>query len=636
MSQLSIFQKLMFIVVLPMLAAFFFGSGHVLNKMNDLDTAERLQKLSDLSVVGSLLIHEMQKERGMSAGFLGSKGKKFSGKLPGQRSNVDQRVRAFKDFLNNTDLTGTSAEVEALVAKVNGNLSQLSGKRSQVNSLSISVGDQLKFYSGTIRALIEIVIATARVSSDPTISDMALAYVNIIEMKERSGIERATLSNVLGKGAFTPAMYDKFIALITGQSLFDYSFRLYANPVQLQRSQDMIKGRPVDEVKRIRTLLRKKATEGNFGVEAEYWFQQATARIDMIKALEDSIAVELKQAAIDMKTVVFRDLIAMALVIFGGMIGSILIVVFFTKKLTDALCKAVNIASGMAEGDLTMGIEGNFNPHAKDEVVQLTTRMKHMVGKLTTVIESAVHSSVGVSADSQQVDAYAKQIAEAAMNQAASIEEASASMDIIRGHTNANQEASEETEVIAKQAAEKAEASGHAVTESVRVMKEVADKISIVEEIARQTNLLALNAAIEAARAGEQGKGFAVVASEVRKLAERSQNAAVEINQLSSASVVASGKSTSLLNELLPDIHRTLELTQKVRHATGEQSTGVTQVTQAIHQLDSTIQGNASLAEEMYAVSRDMNQKAQLLQTEMSFFKTKGKSTQKNRPMISR
>ncbi len=105
-------------------------------------------------------------------------------------------------------------------------------------------------------------------------------------------------------------------------------------------------------------------------------------------------------------------------------------------------------------------------------------------------------------------------------------------------------------------------------------MKEIANKISIIEEIARQTNLLALNAAIEAARAGEHGKGFAVVAAEVRKLAERSQKAAGEINQLSGTTLKVSEKSGEMLDKLVPDIQRTAELVQEITAASKEQDTG--------------------------------------------------------------
>jgi methyl-accepting chemotaxis protein len=155
-------------------------------------------------------------------------------------------------------------------------------------------------------------------------------------------------------------------------------------------------------------------------------------------------------------------------------------------------------------------------------------------------------------------------------------------------------------------AAKDAQESGKSVLEAVAAMKEIADKISIIEEIARQTNLLALNAAIEAARAGEHGKGFAVVAAEVRKLAERSQKAAGEINQLSATTLKVSEKSGEMLDKLVPDIQRTAELVQEITAASKEQDTGAEQINKALQQLEQVIQQNASAAEEMASTTEEL------------------------------
>ena len=145
-----------------------------------------------------------------------------------------------------------------------------------------------------------------------------------------------------------------------------------------------------------------------------------------------------------------------------------------------------------------------------------------------------------------------------------------------------NADNAQQTDKIANKSATDAQESGKSVVEAVTAMKEIASKISIIEEIARQTNLLALNAAIEAARAGEHGKGFAVVAAEVRKLAERSQKAAGEINQLSGTTVKVSEKAGEMLEKLVPDIQRTAELVQEITAASKEQDTGAEQINKAL------------------------------------------------------
>jgi methyl-accepting chemotaxis protein len=160
-------------------------------------------------------------------------------------------------------------------------------------------------------------------------------------------------------------------------------------------------------------------------------------------------------------------------------------------------------------------------------------------------------------------------------------------------------------------------------------MKEIATKISIIEEIARQTNLLALNAAIEAARAGEHGKGFAVVATEVRKLAERSQIAAGEINKLSATSVDVAEKAGEMLTRIVPDIQKTAELVSEINAASNEQNAGAEQINKAIQQLDKVIQQNASATEEMASTSEELSSQSEQLMDVLEFFKIEGDSKPK-------
>ena len=185
-----------------------------------------------------------------------------------------------------------------------------------------------------------------------------------------------------------------------------------------------------------------------------------------------------------------------------------------------------------------------------------------------------------------------------------------------------NADNAQQTDKIANKSAKDAQESGQSVMEAVAAMKEIASKISIIEEIARQTNLLALNAAIEAARAGEHGKGFAVVAAEVRKLAERSQKAAGEINQLSTKTLNVSEKSGEMLNKLVPDIQRTAELVQEITAASKEQDTGAEQINKALQQLEQVIQQNASAAEEMASTTEELTGQSEQLVSALGFFKT--------------
>ena len=206
--------------------------------------------------------------------------------------------------------------------------------------------------------------------------------------------------------------------------------------------------------------------------------------------------------------------------------------------------------------------------------------------------------------------------------QAAAAEEASASMEQMASIIKQNADNALQTDKIANKSAADAKESGRSVLEAVTAMKDIAGKISIIEEIARQTNLLALNAAIEAARAGEHGKGFAVVAAEVRKLAERSQRAAGEINRLSDTTVNVSEKSGTMLEKLVPNIQRTAELVQEISAASKEQDAGSEQINKALVQLEKVIHQNASASEEMAATTEELTGQSEQLVTALSFFRT--------------
>ena len=175
---------------------------------------------------------------------------------------------------------------------------------------------------------------------------------------------------------------------------------------------------------------------------------------------------------------------------------------------------------------------------------------------------------------------------------------------------------------MASKASKEATEGGAAVSETVIAMKQIAAKIGIVDDIAYQTNLLALNAAIEAARAGDHGRGFAVVAAEVRKLAERSQEAAKEIGELAGKSVATAERAGTLLGEIVPNIQKTSQLVQEIASASAEQSEAVSQIGGAMGQVSKATQQNASASEELAATSEELSGQAEKLQNSVSFFRT--------------
>jgi methyl-accepting chemotaxis protein len=290
---------------------------------------------------------------------------------------------------------------------------------------------------------------------------------------------------------------------------------------------------------------------------------------------------------------------------------------FITRSITVPITQAVDAATRLADGDLTVKLESD----SKDEIGQLMNAMQNMIAKLTQIIGEVRTAADNLTNAAGQVSATAQSLSQSSSEQAASVEETTSSMEQMSASIVQNTDNAKVTDGMASKAAKEAAEGGEAVSKTVDDMKSIASKIGIIDDIAYQTNLLALNAAIEAARAGDHGKGFAVVAAEVRKLAERSQIAAQEIGDLASSSVKQAERAGTLLTEMVPTIRKTSDLVQEIASASSEQSSGVAQINGAMGQLNQATQQNASASEELAATAEELGSQAEQLQQTMTFFR---------------
>lgn len=283
------------------------------------------------------------------------------------------------------------------------------------------------------------------------------------------------------------------------------------------------------------------------------------------------------------------------------------------------------LAGKLADGDLELHVE------TRSENDTLMRAFASMVERLTVIVREVQSGAENMAAGAQELSASSESLSQGASEQAASVEESSSSMDQISSSITQNSENARQTEALARKASEDAKDSGQAMADTVAAMRQIATKISIIEEIARQTDLLALNAAVEAARAGDHGRGFAVVAAEVRKLAERSQSAAAEINTLSASSLEVAERAGRLQEKLVPDILKTSELVQEIAASSHEQSIGVTQVNKGLQQLDQVVQQNASASEELASTAEELSSQAEQLVNTMAFFQLAGQAPVRGR-----
>jgi len=274
------------------------------------------------------------------------------------------------------------------------------------------------------------------------------------------------------------------------------------------------------------------------------------------------------------------------------------------------------IFSGMACGDLRHRIhrdaQGLFNQVKQDANAGCD--------KLSQVLAQVRSASQALTSAAGQVSGTAQSLSVSASQQATSVDEVSNAIAGMAGSISQNRDNATVTDGIATKASAEAVDGGEAVTKTVGAMRQIAQKISIIDDIAYQTNLLALNAAIEAARAGEHGKGFAVVAAEVRKLAERSQQAAKEIGDLAGNSVSTAEHAGALLGEIVPSIQKTSSLVQEISAASQEQDHTVRDINRSMGQLSQATQQNAAASEQLAATSEELSGQATELQQAVGFF----------------
>jgi len=617
-------MRILIALVLPIIGLLFFSGNILIERKNVSAEMDRIKELAELGPVVSSVVHELQKERGTSAVYIGSKGAKFKAELPQQHKDSDSAHTNLKTALGRTDVKSFGSALVAKVDDANKALEELSTKREQVSSFAIDVPQMASYYTPTIAKLLSIVEEMAVISTNATITNQITAYTSFLQAKERSGVERAMGGSGFGAGKFSRGQYNTFVSMIAKQQDLLAIFNNYATQEQRDFFKATVIGPDVDQVERMRKIAIASPDTGTTeGIEGPYWFGTITKKIDLMKTVEDKIASDLISSANEIGNNAGNAFMLMLGTTIVLLIVTVIFVTAIIRGITKPIGSMTDAMTVLAGGDKEVEIEGadrgdeigsmakavevfkenmikadqlataqaKENEAKEKRAIALEKMAKEFegsvtesLGKVSTAANMMRSTADGMSSIADETSSRSTAVAAAAEEASTNVQTvASASEELSSSISEISRQVSQSTQ-IASEAVNEVHGANEKVQGLAKAANKIGEVVALITDIADQTNLLALNATIEAARAGDAGKGFAVVASEVKNLATQTAKATEEISTQIGGIQGATQEAVEAIDSIGGVISKISEITSAIAAAVEEQGAATQEIARNVEQ----------------------------------------------------
>lgn len=660
LADLKIARKLSLLLILPMATFLILVALGCIDRWTTIGKLQQVERALVVSLSAGELMHEMQKERGYTAGYLGSKGEKYSSELAEQIRKTDIASKNFSSALADAIANNRSAFTQAFslyTTKISG----LSGIRNSAKELKVDVLQAISTYNGIINSLLTA-IAELNEHTDLSLT----AMLQLMHGKEIAGQERATLNAAFSAGTFSKQLYRDWLYRVSSQNTYLLSFSELGGELAKKIYQNKMQAAD-DEVSRFREMAYANLEKPNLDANPHEWFAASTKRIDSLMEVEKAWGAHIqKHAAAEVGSAYSNMVIACA----GALVVAV-ISVFLGWRICITIGRPVRRTLQYAQSITKGDFEAALAVDQRDELGVLAEELRIMVARLqehinTAQKQSAIAEERGQIAEKCRISAeQAEQVSRSRADSLASavdkihgvVETATVALESLSEQirisadgaqtqatrlddtTAAMQEMSVTVVEVAKNAADAAQTAvgSHAqATDGSSVVADVVTAIlqvqtqsnemkvdmgllgqqaegigqilNVISDIADQTNLLALNAAIEAARAGDAGRGFAVVADEVRKLAEKTMTATKEVGDAIQGIQSGTRKHITHVEQTAGTIERVTVLARKSGDSLQELVKLSSETTEQVQSIATASEEQSVASETIHERLEDINQ----------------------------